>query len=148
MHSITSPLNLPTLQLGSQSPLVKQLQLRLSQQTRPVPVTGYFDYETELVVKTFQSQAFLNPDGVVGPLTWQALYLESPVNMPTLQYGCSGEFVAIVQDLLSIDLYYTGRVDGDFGDLTLQAVQRFQRDQGLSTDGEVDYKTWQALSKI
>ncbi len=148
MYSIASQFNYPTLKLGSCSPLVKELQIRLSQQGRPVSVTGYFDYDTELRVKAFQSQAFLPPDGVVGSLTWQVVYLESPINRPVLQYGCSGDEVIAVQELLSIDLYYLGSIDGDFGHATQTAVQRFQRDQGLSIDGVVDYKTWQALSQL
>jgi len=148
MNSNVYQLNRPTLQLGSHNLFVKELQVRLSQQGRPISATGYFDYETEILVKWFQSRVFLPPDGVVGPLTWQALYLEAPVNMPVLQYGCSGEAVMEIQELLSIDLYYIGSIDGDFGDLTLSAVQCFQHDHGLLADGLVDHKTWQALSQI
>ncbi|MBD5529666.1 MAG: LysM peptidoglycan-binding domain-containing protein, partial [Lachnospiraceae bacterium] len=35
---------------------------------------GYFGRETQQAVAAFQSAAGLSPDGVVGPLTWQALY--------------------------------------------------------------------------
>jgi peptidoglycan hydrolase-like protein with peptidoglycan-binding domain len=136
------------MRLGSHSLFVKDLQLRLSQQGRPIPVTGIFDHETEIAVKYFQSQVFLTPSGVVDSLTWQALYAEAPMHMPILFQGCSGDAVAAVQELLSIDLYYLGPIDGVFGSTTSLAVRSFQADQRLTVHGFVDQPTWQALSRI
>jgi peptidoglycan hydrolase-like protein with peptidoglycan-binding domain len=42
--------------------------------------------------------------------------------------------------------YSIGRVDGDFGDVTLAAVLSFQRSQGLQPDGVVGRYTWDALA--
>ncbi|MEM6253105.1 MAG: peptidoglycan-binding protein [Cyanobacteria bacterium P01_D01_bin.156] len=137
-----------SLKRGAKSNEVFKLQQLLAQRLGSVSITGLFDYETEIAVKTFQSRMFLTPDGIVGPLTWQALWVNAPVEMPTLWQGCHGDTVESVQDLLSIDLYYVGTVDGDFGPKTYAAVQRFQRDFGIPDEGIVDARTWQALSQI
>ena len=137
-----------SLRRGSNDQKVFKLQQLLSQKLRPIAITGVFDYETEIAVKTFQSRMFLRPDGVVGFLTWQALFTNVPVNMPTLRRGCHGSAVESVQELLSIDLYYTGTINGQFNCDTHRAVKRFQLDQGLPTSGAVDTLTWRALSEI
>ena len=136
------------LKLGSKHHTVIKLQQLLSQKLGPISITGIFDYETEIAVKTFQSRMFLKPDGIVGFLTWQALYANAPVNMPTLRQGCHGSAVASVQELLSIDLYYSGAIDSRFGPKMCNAVKRFQADYGLPADGVVNASTWQALSEI
>ncbi|MGJ3250794.1 MAG: peptidoglycan-binding domain-containing protein [Elainellaceae cyanobacterium] len=148
MHSTTYQSNRPVLRFGSRHPIVVELQQRLSQQGRPIALTGVFDQETEIAVKYFQSRFFLRPDGVVGPLTWKALCKEAPPSISTLSHGSSGSAVIAVQELLSIDLYYRGAIDGVFGRMTMLAVQRFQNDYGLLADGVVDPKTWQALSEL
>ena len=136
------------LKLGSNHQKVIKLQQLLSQKVGPISITGIFDYETEIAVKIFQSRMFLKPDGIVGFLTWQALYTNAPVNMPTLRQGCHGSAVESVQELLSIDLYYTGIINGQFDHEMYQAVKRFQADQGLPTTGVVDALTWRLLSEI
>ncbi|HHP7243440.1 MAG TPA: peptidoglycan-binding domain-containing protein [Elainellaceae cyanobacterium] len=148
MHSTTYQFNRPVLRFGSRHPIVIELQQRLSQQGRPIALTGIFDQETEIAVKYFQSRFFLGPDGVVGPLTWQALCKEAPPHTPTLSQGSSGDAVIALQELLSIDLYYCGAIDGIFGHMMMLAVRRFQNDYGLLADGVVDPKTWQALSEL
>lgn len=68
------------LRLGSSGQDVITLQYLLNLAAEfnsaiPAPVqNGYFGRETQQAVAAFQSAAGLNPDGVVGPLTWQALY--------------------------------------------------------------------------
>ena len=136
------------LKLGSNRPEVSELQQLLSQYVHPIAITGDFDYETELAVKTFQSQMFLKPDGIVDFLTWQALCSNGPVAMPTLHRGHHGSAVESVQELLSIDMYYQGAVDGIFGPKTHQAVKRFQLDFSIPASGVVDTRTWQALSQV
>ncbi len=136
------------LKLGSTDREVITLQRLLSQKLGPISVTGRFDYETEIAVKNFQSRMFLNPDGIVGFLTWQALCTDAPVNMPTLRQGCHGSAVVSVQELLSIDMYYVGAVDGEFGPKLCRAVKRFQADYALKADGIVNAMTWRALSEI
>lgn len=65
--------------------------------------------------------------------------------LPTVQSGNSGSDVLAVQ----IGLRYRGakylRGTGYFGSLTTKAVKEFQRERGLTVDGVVGPRTWEAL---
>ena len=66
----------PLLKLGSRGWQVKRLQKLLREQGLfPVEakIDGDFGEITETSVKAFQEFTDLNPDGIVGPLTWRAL---------------------------------------------------------------------------
>ena len=136
------------LRVGSHDQEVVTLQKLLAQRLGAVSVTSVFDSETEIAVKTFQSRMFLKPNGVVDFWTWQALCANAPAGMPTLNPGCHGTAVEAIQELLAIDLYYIGAVDGKFGPHTYEAVKRFQSDFQIPPTGTVDARTWQALSEI
>lgn len=75
--STTNPseqVDLPILKLGMQGPGVNRLQQRL--QTLgffKTKVTGVFDAPTLAAVQAAQKKFKLNPDGIVGPSTWNAL---------------------------------------------------------------------------
>jgi peptidoglycan hydrolase-like protein with peptidoglycan-binding domain len=139
----------PQLQLGSQGKAVLELEQLLTKlQLYRQPAKGIFNQAVEFAVKLFQFRVFLSPDGIVGPLTWQALYSESPVNMPVLRFGSSGKAVATVQEVLKISKHYGGKVDGEFSTLTEKAVRAFQKSFGIEADGIVNQKTWTALSQI
>ena len=68
------------LRLGSSGQDVITLQYLLNVAAEfnsaiPAPIQdGNFGRETQQAVAAFQSAAGLNPDGIVGPLTWRALY--------------------------------------------------------------------------
>ena len=66
---------------------------------------------------------------------------------PTLRKGNSGAAVTELQDILNSLGYDCGKADGKFGAKTLDAVKRFQKDNGLEADGIVGYKTWKALDE-
>ena len=59
--------------------------------------------------------------------------------------GSTGEAVKQIQTALKNKGYYTGKVDGIFGKLTMAAVKSFQRDNGLKSDGVVGTATMKAL---
>ena len=62
-----------------------------------------------------------------------------------LKKGSRGEEVKSMQRKLKNWGYYTGSVDGIFGNQTLTAVKYFQRKNGLTADGIVGKKTLSAL---
>ncbi|MEG4109623.1 peptidoglycan-binding protein [Microcoleus sp. S13_C5] len=149
MKSTQPMANKPQLQLGSQGKAVLELEQLLTKlHLYRQPAQGIFNKAVEFSVKLFQFRVFLSPDGIVGPLTWQALYTGSPVNMPVLRLGSSGEAVATVQEVLKTSKHYGGKVDGDFSTLTDKAVRAFQKSFGIEADGIVNQETWTALSQI
>lgn len=67
---------------------------------------------------------------------------------PILQHGHVGIKVRELQNLLNkfhVMAPTVLAVDGDFGDNTLAAVEKFQTQQGLAVDGVVGINTWAAL---
>ena len=79
----------PVLRLGSQGWHVKRLQRLLRARDlfpEPATIDGDFGDITEAAVKAFQEFADLEPDGIVGPMVWQALAAADV----TLAVGASG----------------------------------------------------------
>jgi hypothetical protein len=66
---------------------------------------------------------------------------------PTLRKGSRGEYVTLAQTKLIQKCYSCGDkgADGIFGAATEKAVKRFQQDNGLTVDGVIGPKTWEAL---
>lgn len=58
------------------------------------------------------------------------------------------EKVAEVQRLLGLYGYGVGKADGKFGNVTREAIARFQEDQGLPAHRFVDQATWDRLQII
>ncbi len=144
------------LRVGSSGEDVRFMQRYLGLVT-----DGSFGPMTDDVVRAFQSDQGLTADGVVGLRTWEKLLAsqievrdmpsdDNPVadptpaptpvgNRPLLRFSSRGEHVREVQELLGVT------VDGHFGPVTLEAVQAFQRDNGLQSDGIIGRNTWMAL---
>jgi peptidoglycan hydrolase-like protein with peptidoglycan-binding domain len=137
--------NGPTLSVGSTGRDVRRLQ-RIFVMTKvlaPDNITGNFDSTTEQAVKDFQQGAGLTVDGIVGPITWQALPADP--HTPLLSRGASGGVVTALQKGLkkySTPATDPGPVDGDFGPKTEAAVKAYQQDRGVETDGIVGDQTW------
>jgi peptidoglycan hydrolase-like protein with peptidoglycan-binding domain len=66
------------------------------------------------------------------------------VPLPT-GYGDTGLHVRLLQTELARRGYYRGDADGVYGDLTLKAVERYQRARHLPVDGQAGEKTLLAL---
>ncbi len=137
------------LQLGAQGAKVEELQQLLVQRgVYSGCCDGQFDQLTQQAVRAFQYQLFLDEDGVVGPLTWQALCTGTPVNLPILHLGSTARPVITVQRALQMTGDYCAAIDGEFSPALASAVQAFQRRSGLVADGTVGPLTWQALSQV
>lgn len=122
----------PTLRLYNQGPSVRILQMNLiglNFRYNGIQVTGVFDSLTDEVVRDFQAENKLVPDGIVGPVTWNVLISK----------------VTTVQNKLNSLLFIVGTPDGIFGSKTTNAVTRFQSVNGLAMTGVIDPRTRQQL---
>jgi len=154
------------LSYGSSGSAVKTIQTELTELGYNTgPEDGIFGSDTLSAVKSFQAADKLQVDGIVGPLTGQALSSASseasqsvtPKTQSTgntsqaqasdlLSYGSNGIAVKTLQAELTQLGYYSGPEDGIFGSETLAAVKSFQTSNGLQVDGVVGPLTNQALS--
>ena len=159
-----------TLRVGSRGGAVEQLQFWLntiSQYVSSIPsvtVDGVYGSGTAAAVRAFQQRYGLDPDGVVGETTWNAIYaqyrsIQVDNGIPNaypgvpLREGDTGQNVRLVQFWLKIArTVYTGlnnpSVDGIFGPSTRRAVAAFQRYFGLTDDGVVGRTTWNKLREV
>ena len=68
--------------------------------------------------------------------------------MRILKIGMEGQDVKELQEALILREYSLGKADGDFGNKTKLAVITFQKDAGITQDGEVGPNTRKALEQI
>ncbi|HET8646628.1 MAG TPA: peptidoglycan-binding protein, partial [Vicinamibacteria bacterium] len=139
----------PTVEPGNTGEAVTTIQYLLRHHGIDVSVDGDFGTETALAVARFRGAHGLGSgavglrgapptaDRIVTPDTWRALVV-------TLSEGSQGDAVAAVQhQLASRGIAIV--VDGDFGDLTADAVRQYQQARGLTADGTVTAATWSSL---
>lgn len=109
--------------------------------------TGMFDVLTdELYLK---SDKYLRRGDILVGKGHTAMALTDGSNSdkkPILSKGCKGSWVKVLQGKLAIKGYKIS-IDGDFGEMTKQAVISFQGENGLVKDGIVGDKTWEKLEK-
>jgi uncharacterized protein (TIGR02594 family) len=86
-----------------------------------------------------------DPDTVIA-YVWPKALGEPPQipvdDRPVLARGDDGPDVVDLQRMLP---RFTGEIDGDFGEVTENAVCRYQETRGLEVDGVVGEETWTAL---
>ncbi len=138
----------PLVRQNDKAHPVPSLQYLLRQRGHVVTVDGDFGPRTDAAVRAFQQEKNLAVDGIVGPLTWQALIV-------TVRRPDRGEAVKAVQEEfqfrnLSGDPGQGPQVDGIFGPVTEDAVRAFQNAvradvPAMAVDGIVGPMTWQAL---
>jgi peptidoglycan hydrolase-like protein with peptidoglycan-binding domain len=139
----------PLARQGDKAHPVPSLQYHLRARGHTVTVDGTFGPKTEAAVRAFQKEKHLSVDGIVGPLTWQAL-------VTTIRLGDRGDAVRSLQEEfqyrnLSEDPANAPAVDGIFGPVTETAVldwQQFLHDNdepSMSVDGVAGRMTWQSL---
>ncbi|WP_055074201.1 peptidoglycan-binding protein [Pseudanabaena sp. 'Roaring Creek'] len=128
------------------SDVVELQQLLQSKGFYSGSIDGDFGAGTTNAVLKFQQANGLVADGIVGSSSWAKLRAVSTAQtLPTLLPGSKGSAVAQAQQLLKDKGYYQGRIDGDFGVGTRDAIVAFQRANGLTVDGKVGEQTWKKL---
>lgn len=151
---------LPLLSPNQEAPEVLYLRIALAKDGfLSLEHSTYFDVPLQEGVKSFQRERGLDVDGVVGPLTWDALKKrEYPVEeepeeekevteMPLLRPGDRGDAVRRLQEKLAQFHFYHSVLDGHFGHQTQLSVIQFQEFNGLTSDGIVGSKTWAAFER-
>lgn len=69
------------------------------------------------------------------------------VTVQEVQAGSKGGSVYVLQAFLKSKGYYTGKVDGEAGNLTANAIGAFQKAMGLKVDKICGTNTWKAVFK-
>jgi peptidoglycan L-alanyl-D-glutamate endopeptidase CwlK len=121
-------LKLRTLRLGSKGTYVKKLKMDLnglSKNYNQFIIDDIYDLKIKEVVENFQDEVKLSRDGIVGSATWTILI----------------EKVKTVQVKLNSLGYNSGNPDGWFGAITISAVKKFQKNNGLYEEGVINPKT-------
>ena len=153
-----------TIPYGEESQDVRDMQSKLkSKGYYKGKVDGKFGPETRRAVRKFQEAIGITVDGKPGNRTLTALYegtsaihgtrdreridSSKPNNPNTLYYGCEGSKVKSLQQMLKKVGCYKGAIDGVYGDLTYEAVKKYQYQKGLHADGMAGSKTLSSLRK-
>ena len=164
------------LALGSQGLGVSNLQYFLSYLSAfypsivPSAVDGIFGNETRESVISAQRTFGLNPDGVVGELTWDAIYgayrgivdeipkkyIEGnvlPYPGTPLRIGSDNDSVLLLQQYVNVIAAVFPEVNaveltGYFGTQTDAAVRAIQRLSDIEETGVVAAVTWNAITSL
>ncbi len=160
------------LRQGSTGSSVKEMQFYLFilsayyREITPIGFDGLFGSQTTLAVTQFQELFDLDVDGVVGRVTWTAIYTEFDMLTTNdgqvfsfytsaypgydLSEGATGDRVLEVQYRLQYIALYISEIvpptqSGVYDTATRLAVIEFQKVVGLSATGVVDEATWNRL---
>lgn len=143
------------LKRGDHGPAVADLHRRLALAgVGDVDVAAaVFSEATDAAVRVFQESRRIEVDGIVGPHTWAALAEAAHRLGDRLLYHKSspmlrGDDVAELQQRLGALGFDAGRVDGIFGRHTALALENFQRNAGLPTDGIFGPDSLAALTRL
>lgn len=150
------------LTMGAKGAAVEHIQQRLNTWGYNVGrADGDYGNITFNQVRNFQRDQGLPVDGKVGNQTLGALN-RTPVAKPAapaptldalrsgraqLTQGSEGAAVEHVQERLKVWGYNIGRVDGDYGKNTFNAVKQFQQARGIEVNGRVGQTTLNALNQ-
>jgi N-acetylmuramoyl-L-alanine amidase len=112
-----------------------------------------FDAAMDRAVRHFQQERAMTVDGIVGPGTYRAMEearfrLGDRLLSFVVSNPMTGDDVHSLQGRLMELGFNVGRVDGVFGIRTLDALQEFQRNVGLPSDGTCGPATFKALAGL
>ena len=152
-----------TIPYGEVSDRVRKLQKALkSKGCYKGSVDGKFGPSTKEAVRKFQYKVGLYADGKPGHRTLTALYdgvkkinnvlpdtaLAQNIKDPaSIYYGCTGPRVRHLQQALKAVNCFFGPVDAVFGEMTLNAVRKYQKAHGLHVDGVAGRQTLASLNR-
>jgi peptidoglycan hydrolase-like protein with peptidoglycan-binding domain len=104
------------------------------------PIDGIYGEATTAAVTSMQTALGVTADGIFGPETYVALKANAKAKVKV-----TGVVVRI-QTTLKKYGYYTGPIDGVYGDATTAAVKQLQTDLGVTADGKVGPETVNAFN--
>lgn len=117
------------------------------------PASGMFDSATASAVMAFKSDAESHGDTgfpsnpIAGFGFYDATWIYTFAGGRAIETGRNGFDVVFLQVLLTDLGYYTGRVDGYYGDATRDAVRAFQSAAKIAVDGVVGPVTFYQLGR-
>lgn len=126
------------------NPTVKEIQVLLKLYGyNPGEADGVLGFKTREAVEKFQKDNNLKPSRFIDKPTWAKLNFFKDNGL--IEGGRTDIF--LIQRILKKSGFPTGKIDGEMGPKTIQAIKNFQKAHGLKPDGKVGYKTLQQLAK-
>lgn len=109
------------------------------------PVSNEFDTDMEAAVLSYQQTRGLDVNGVLNLQTMNALDSEEP----TYRQGQKGNEILAYQQTLKALKYISenAEINGDFDDITYEAVKKYQQNHSLEVTGTLDKPTQIALKR-
>ena len=118
-------------------------------------MTTRFRYAKEIEAEIASAENAASPSSASPKDTGEVLdnancTLNSELYYPyrMIDKSMAGTDVAVLQAVLAARGYYTGVLDGIFGDLLDTAVRKFQMDHDLVVDGVCGPQTWREILKL
>ena len=169
-----APVEGAIMRLGNKGEAVEKIQKRLQELGYYTGnITGTYDTTTRAAVTAFQKKNGLKADGAAGADTQKAVYSENALSVAstptpkptaeptatpeptpaptykiptaTVKSGSEGNDAKTVQRRLKELGYYSGKTDGIFGKGSVDALERFQKANGLIPDGKAGKTTYAIL---
>ena len=141
------------IKLGDRGIEVEQLQkILIERGFLNGKADGICGEETVNAIKKFQSEIGLEVDGICGDETMKFLIetvdttFETDDENYSIKFGMKGPDVEELQNILIALGYMNGTADGYAGNLTIEAITKFQISHGLIADGICGTATFDAIN--
>lgn len=124
--------------------IIKDVQILLKLYGyNPGGVDGVIGTRTRQSIESFQKSSGIATTGFVDQETWEK------VSLPKYYQLVEGDKVNIefVQEILYELGLYLGKIDGKEGPKTKEAIKDFQKERGIKAEGQIDYKTLEAMTQ-